>query len=114
MPEPWRVQDGSEAGAAGNGTIVTTAPFTFANIAFDAGNDFRFGVLRLTPAYGSEQQRQSRPDAAHGGKRLRADVQQRRWCRKCCQRGESAVAARQVERRRSLRPGKLRSAPPTP
>ncbi len=50
----WSVQDASEAGVAGNPVLATPTPLTFAAIAFDAGNEFRFGVLRLTPAYGSE------------------------------------------------------------
>lgn len=50
----WSVRDASEAGVAGNGTIDTTTALVFSSIAFDAGSQFRFGVLRLTPAYGSE------------------------------------------------------------
>ena len=50
----WAVRDASEAGVAGNGSIDTTVPLVFSSIAFDAGSQFRFGVLRLTPAYGSE------------------------------------------------------------
>ncbi len=50
----WSVQDASEAGVSGNGTINTTTPLVFSNIAFDSGSEFRFGLLHLTPAYGSE------------------------------------------------------------
>lgn len=50
----WNAQDASEAAVTGNGTITTTTPLSFPTIAFDAGAEFRFGVLRLMPAYGSE------------------------------------------------------------
>jgi MSHA biogenesis protein MshQ len=50
----WSFSDGSEAGVAGNGTITTTTPLVYAAIAFDAGNQFRWGVLKLASAYGSE------------------------------------------------------------
>ncbi|HEX6362130.1 MAG TPA: DUF6701 domain-containing protein, partial [Albitalea sp.] len=50
----WRVTDRSEEAEPGNGTIDTPAPLVFASIAFDAGNAFRHGVLRLASAYGSE------------------------------------------------------------
>ena len=50
----WTARDGSEAAVLGNGTITTTTPLAFPTIAFDAGAEFRFGVLRLMPAYGSE------------------------------------------------------------
>jgi hypothetical protein len=50
----WSVSDTSESGVTGNGTITTTTPLTFANIAFDSGNGFRWGVLKLANAYGSE------------------------------------------------------------
>lgn len=50
----WTARDASEAAVLGNGTITTTTPLAFPSIAFDAGNEFRFGVLRLMPAYGSE------------------------------------------------------------
>ncbi len=50
----WNAQDATEAAVAGNGTITTTTPLVFSSIAFDAGAQMRFGVLRATPAYGSE------------------------------------------------------------
>lgn len=50
----WSALDASEASVAGNGSITTPAPLAFSNIAFDAGNQMRFGTLRLQPAYGSE------------------------------------------------------------
>jgi MSHA biogenesis protein MshQ len=50
----WRATDDSEAAVAGNGTIDTPAPLVFPGIAFDAGAAFRYGVLRLANAYGSE------------------------------------------------------------
>ncbi|HEV7577370.1 MAG TPA: DUF6701 domain-containing protein [Caldimonas sp.] len=49
----WSVRDTSEAAVPGNPTIAS-APLVFANMAFDAGTQFRYGVLRLVPAYGSE------------------------------------------------------------
>lgn len=49
----WSVADNSETGS-GNGSITTTAPLSLANIAFDQSNEFRFGVLKLGSAYGSE------------------------------------------------------------
>jgi hypothetical protein len=49
----WSVGDTSEAAVPGNPTIAS-APLVFANMAFDAGSQFRYGVLRLVPAYGSE------------------------------------------------------------
>ncbi len=52
------VSDGSEAGVAGNGTIGTGTSALFdgggSGIAFDAGNAFRYGRLRLANAHGSE------------------------------------------------------------
>lgn len=50
------VKDTSEAGNCGvaNCDITTTAPVTFSNIAFDAGNEFRYGRLKLSNAHGSE------------------------------------------------------------
>jgi hypothetical protein len=52
------VEDTSEAGSpaiAGNPPSITTAtPATFSNIAFDAGNEFRYGRLRMVNAYGSQ------------------------------------------------------------
>lgn len=50
----WSASDGSEAAVSGNGTIATTTPLAFSNIAFDAGNAFRYGVLKLSNAYGNE------------------------------------------------------------
>ncbi|MEO7245180.1 MAG: DUF6701 domain-containing protein, partial [Rubrivivax sp.] len=50
----WSATDATEAGVTGNGSIATTTPLSFASIAFDAGALMRYGVLRLTPAYGSE------------------------------------------------------------
>jgi MSHA biogenesis protein MshQ len=50
----WGVSDTSESAVTGNGTIATTAPLTFSSIAFDAGNAFRYGILKLASAYGSE------------------------------------------------------------
>ena len=49
----WSVRDTSETTVAGNAAIAS-APLVFANMAFDAGAQFRYGVLRLVPAYGSE------------------------------------------------------------
>lgn len=55
------VQDASEVGSpviTGNGTITTTTPLVFngagAGIMFDSGNEFRYGRLKLSNAYGSE------------------------------------------------------------
>lgn len=52
------VTDASEAGVTGNGTINTTTPAIFngtgSGIAFDSGNLFRYGRLRLSNAFGSE------------------------------------------------------------
>ena len=52
------VTDSSEAGVTGNGTISTTTPAVFngtgSGIAFDSGNAFRYGRLRLSNAFGSE------------------------------------------------------------
>ncbi|HEX6708457.1 MAG TPA: DUF6701 domain-containing protein [Albitalea sp.] len=50
----WSVTDSAEAAVTGNGSIPTASAFSFANIAFDAGNTFRWGVLKLASAYGSE------------------------------------------------------------
>ena len=49
----WSVRDTSETGVVGNAAIAS-APLVFANMAFDSGTQFRYGVLRLVPAYGSE------------------------------------------------------------
>lgn len=48
------IQDLAEAGVSGNGTVDTPTPLLFASIAFDAGNQVRFGQLVLTNALGSE------------------------------------------------------------
>jgi hypothetical protein len=52
------VTDSSETGVTGNGTISTTSPAVFngtgSGIAFDSGNAFRYGRLRLSNAFGSE------------------------------------------------------------
>ncbi|MEO6145609.1 MAG: DUF6701 domain-containing protein [Sulfuriferula sp.] len=52
------VSDTSEASVPGNGTISTTTPAVFngtgSGIAFDSGNLFRYGRLRLSNAFGSE------------------------------------------------------------
>lgn len=52
------VADDSESGVAGNGTIGTAIPALFdgggGGIAFDSGNAFRYGRLRLANAHGSE------------------------------------------------------------
>lgn len=53
----WNVQDASE-NAPGQGIIAAQAPLVFegggAGIAFDAGNEFRYGVLKVSNAHGSE------------------------------------------------------------
>ena len=49
----WSVTDSSETGA-GNGSITTLTPLAMTSIAFDSGSEFRFGMLRLSSAYGSE------------------------------------------------------------
>ena len=51
---PMAIQDISESGVSGNGTVDTLTPALFSNIAFDAGNQIRFGQLVLTNALGSE------------------------------------------------------------
>ncbi|OHE60270.1 MAG: hypothetical protein A2X71_06215 [Thiobacillus sp. GWE1_62_9] len=48
------IQDIAEAGVSGNGTIDTLAPAVFSSMAFDAGNEIRFGQLVLSNAHGSE------------------------------------------------------------
>ena len=50
----WSASDTSESAVAGNGSIATTTPLVFSSIAFDSGNAFRYGVLKLASAYGSE------------------------------------------------------------
>jgi hypothetical protein len=50
--------DPSENAAVGNGIIATASPAVFngggAGIAFDSGNAFRYGILRMGNAHGSE------------------------------------------------------------
>jgi MSHA biogenesis protein MshQ len=48
------IEDTAENGVPGNGIIVTTTPAVFSSIAFDAGNEIRFGQLVLSNAHGSE------------------------------------------------------------
>ena len=48
------IQDIAEAGVSGNGTSDTLTPAVFPSIAFDAGNEIRFGQLVLNNALGSE------------------------------------------------------------
>lgn len=48
------VSDASEAATSGNGTIATTNTADFAPIAFDSGDEFRYGRLRISNAAGSE------------------------------------------------------------
>jgi MSHA biogenesis protein MshQ len=52
------VQDASESAVSGNGTIGSAAAAVFdgggTGIAFDSGNAFRYGRLRLSNAHGSE------------------------------------------------------------
>jgi len=48
------IRDEAETGVAGNGVIDTAAPAVFSAIAFDAGDEIRFGRLALTNAHGSE------------------------------------------------------------
>lgn len=48
------IQDIAEASVPGNGTVDTLTPAVFPSIAFDAGNEIRFGQLVLTNALGSE------------------------------------------------------------
>jgi MSHA biogenesis protein MshQ len=56
----WSVADTSESGTTGNGTAISivSGNYALANIAFDGqppnANEFRFGVLKLGSAYGSE------------------------------------------------------------
>ncbi|MCE9641817.1 MAG: hypothetical protein K8S22_16995 [Betaproteobacteria bacterium] len=55
-----QVADNSENGVVGNGIIATAgggATFngTGAGMAFDSGNEFRYGQLKIYPAYGSQQ-----------------------------------------------------------
>ena len=48
------MNDDSEAAVSGNGSIGTTTPLAYPAIAFDAGSEFRYGLLKLGSAYGSE------------------------------------------------------------
>ncbi len=48
------IGDMAENAVAGNGTIDTLVPAVFSSIAFDAGNQIRFGRLVLSNAHGSE------------------------------------------------------------
>lgn len=48
------IEDIAESGVTGNGTVGTLLPALFASIAFDAGNEIRFGQLVLSNALGSE------------------------------------------------------------
>ena len=53
----WTVADNTETSVTGNETIQTTNPtptMLFPAIAFDQGNEFRYGQLKLGSAYGSE------------------------------------------------------------
>ncbi|MEX0899224.1 MAG: IPT/TIG domain-containing protein [Gammaproteobacteria bacterium] len=61
-PEPFdafisltlRVYDDAEAGVIGNEQINTGTPGVFSNMAFDEGNEFRYGRIRLINSVGSE------------------------------------------------------------
>ncbi len=48
------IQDSAENAVTGNGVIDTTAPALFSNMAFDSGNEIRFGRLALANSHGSE------------------------------------------------------------
>lgn len=48
------VADDSENGVSGNGIIGTSTGAVFSNIAFNSGNTFRYGRLKLSNAHGSE------------------------------------------------------------
>lgn len=48
------IVDSAENAVAGNGLINTTAPVVFSSMAFDSGNEIRFGQLVLTNAHGAE------------------------------------------------------------
>ncbi|HEY9098404.1 MAG TPA: DUF6701 domain-containing protein [Thiobacillus sp.] len=48
------VSDSSDSGPSGNQPVNTATPVLFANIAFDAGDQIRFGRLALANAHGSE------------------------------------------------------------
>ncbi len=49
-----RVFDDAETAVTGNAQINTSAPGLFSNIAFDGGNEFRYGRMRLVNTVGSE------------------------------------------------------------
>jgi hypothetical protein len=46
----WSGLDASEASVLGNGSVATPSRLVFSAICFDAGGQFRFGVLRMVPA----------------------------------------------------------------
>lgn len=48
------IEDIAESSVTGNGIVATLLPALFAGIAFDAGNEIRFGQLVLINALGSE------------------------------------------------------------
>jgi MSHA biogenesis protein MshQ len=48
------IEDAAENGVPDNGIIMTATPAVFSSIAFDAGNEIRFGQLVLSNAHGSE------------------------------------------------------------
>lgn len=48
------IEDIAESSVTGNGIVATLLPALFAGIAFDSGNEIRFGQLVLTNALGSE------------------------------------------------------------
>ena len=48
------IGDTTENAVAGNGIIDTLTPAVFSSIAFDSGNQIRFGRLVLSNAHGSE------------------------------------------------------------
>ncbi|MBT9589744.1 MAG: DUF11 domain-containing protein [Thiobacillus sp.] len=48
------IVDNAENAVAGNGLINTATPALFSSMAFDSGNEIRFGQLVLTNAHGSE------------------------------------------------------------
>lgn len=48
------IEDTAENGVPGNGIITTATPAVFSSMAFDAGNQIRFGQLVLSNAHGSE------------------------------------------------------------
>src|SRR6185369_10925183 len=50
----WSASDSSESAVSGNGSITTPTPLVFGSIAFDSGSSFRYGMLKLASAYGSE------------------------------------------------------------